>query len=175
MASKARVIHTPYCVEALTAHTDSFTVRQSCALALTHQTSGRKRGLICGSSVFMMTSALSAPILIQIKPFAHDGCNGVHFHTPKTRPKRSVWYETHRRARSGQMNPKQRFEALRPVRSIGRITAFARDGCMCRIAHIEPDVGSTPVFHEKQRGRHQSLTACTVHSVLTQSLCESYS
>eukprot|EP00966_Prymnesium_polylepis_P017255 397815-Prymnesium_polylepis.1 len=37
MASKARVIHTPHCVEALTAHTDSFTVRQSCALALTRR------------------------------------------------------------------------------------------------------------------------------------------
>ena len=57
------------------------------------------------------------------------------------------------------MDPKQRSEALPPVRSIGRITAFARDGCICWITHIEPDVGSTPVFHKKQKGRHQNLTA----------------
>ena len=119
----------------------------------------RKTGTRSGSSVFMMPFALSAPILIQIEPFAHDGCNGVHFHTHKTPPKRSVWYETHRRARSGQMDPKQRSEALRPVRSIERITTFARDGCICWIAHIEPDVGSTPVFHKKQRGQHQPFTA----------------
>ena len=77
---------------------------------------------------FANTFALSAPVLIQLKPFAHDGCNGVHFHIHNTPPKRSVWYETHRRARSDQMDPKQLSEALRPVRSIERITAFARDG-----------------------------------------------
>ena len=34
-------------------------------------------------------------------------------------------------------------DPFRPVRSIARIKTFARDGYLCRVAFIEPDVGST--------------------------------
>ena len=57
----------------------------------------------------------------------------------------------YRRARSDQMEPKQRSEALWLVRSIERITTFARDGCICWIAHIEPDVGSTHLSFTKSK------------------------
>ena len=81
--------------------------------------------------------------------FVYDGCNGVHCHAHKTLPRRSVWHETYRRVRSDQTDTKQRSEALRPVRSIARIKTFAKDGYLCRIALIEPDVGSTLVSHER--------------------------
>ena len=119
----------------------------------------RKRGFIFRSSVFMMTSALLAPVLIQIKPFVYDGCNGVHSHAHKTLSRLSVWHETYRRARSDQSDTKRRSEALRPVRSIARIKTFARDGYLCRIALIEPDVGSTLVSHERKRERHLPVIA----------------
>ena len=87
-----------------------------------------------------------------LKPFVYDGCNGVHSHAHKTLPRRSVWHETYRRARSDQTDTKPQTalrEALRPVRSIARIKTFAKDGYLCWIALIEPDVENKLVFHER--------------------------
>ena len=77
---KARVIHTPHCVEALTAHTDSFTVRQSCALVLTRRgptsyrsiTSDRSTGSTAGATTNADGLPKPTPHAIPARP--HPEC-----------------------------------------------------------------------------------------------------